>query len=266
MRDCCLFVRCDTTTSSPATDYAHPSCFARGLKDCSQTVSREHYISRSILTLFGEKGLLVSGVPWIPDGSQKQVSPASLTGKILCERHNSSLSPLDSVAAKFFRFFTTEWSGDAIEVFLTRGFDLERWLLKMLCGLVASGNATHDGKQLSTWTPPPQWLEILFGNADVMAPAGLHAIVGNYSAKSAYFTVTPTFKSATTDPIAIAFTVGVFAFLLAMEALPPMREPSKTGTETRYRPMALQVRKSGQTREAHFGWPDGELIRINVSR
>jgi hypothetical protein len=265
MRDCCLFVRCYTTPPNPRTDYTHPSCFARDLRDCSRTISREHYISQNILGLFGGRGLTVSGMPWTPGGGQKRVSLASLTGKMLCERHNHALSSLDAVAAEFFRFFTAEWSGDAIEVFLTRGYDLERWLLKMLCGLVVSGNATLDGKPLPTWTPPPEWLEILFGSADVEAPAGLHYIVGNYRAASASLHVTPVFKTATTHPIALVFAVEGIGFLFAMEELPPMRKPSATGADTRYRPMALQLRKDGRIREAHFGWPEGGLVTLDVS-
>jgi hypothetical protein len=265
MRDCCLFVRCDTRTPSPITGYSHPSCFASALKDCSPTISREHYVSKSILKLFGEGGLMISGMPWLPEGVQKKVSSASLTGKMLCERHNNALSPLDELTAKFFRFFTSGWNGDTVEVYLIRGFDLERWLLKMLCGLVVSGNATFNGKQLLNWKPPFQWLEILFGNADVVAPAGLHAIVGRYTARQASFTATPVFKTATANPIAIVFGVEGLAFLLSLEELPPMNAPSKTGADIRYRPMALQVNKSNKTLEAHFGWPNGGLVIINIS-
>jgi hypothetical protein len=116
MRDCCLFVRCDTTPSMPATGYAHPSCFARDIRDCSRAISREHYISRSVLDLFGGGGIAVSGMPWIPDGEQRRVSAASLTGRMLCERHNQALSSLDAVAARFLQFFTAEWPADAVEV------------------------------------------------------------------------------------------------------------------------------------------------------
>lgn len=237
-RGCCLFVRCDTTPPSPATGYAHPSCFARDLEDCSRTISREHYISKSILGLFGGRGITVSGMPWVPNGGLKRVSSASLNGKMLCERHNHALSLLDAVAAEYFRFFIAEWSGDTIEVFLARGYDLERWLLKMLCGLISSGNATLEGKRLSTWTPPSEWLEILFGSSDVEAPAGLHSLVGNYRAASASLLVSPVFKSATVHPIALAFAVEGIGFLFAMEELPPIRNPSTTGANTRCRPMA----------------------------
>jgi hypothetical protein len=264
MINCCLFVRRETRPPEPATGYAHQKCFARDLADCSETISREHFISRSILELFGKNGITVSGMPWIPDGEQRRVSPASLTGKMLCERHNHVLSPLDSVAAEFFRFFTDEWSGDPVEVFLTRGYDLERWLLKMLCGLVASGNATLDGRRLPAWTPPQEWLDILFGEADVSTPAGLHSIVGHFRAADGSLHVVPVFNSATGYPTAIVFAVEGIGFLFTTEKLPGLRKPTTMGADTRYRPLALQIRRAGRIREAHFGWPDGELVSCNV--
>jgi len=265
MRDCCLCVRRDTTPPKPETGYGHPSCFARELRDCSRAISREHYISHGILDLFHGKGITISGMPWVPDGERKRVSHASLTGKMLCERHNHALSPLDATAVDYFRFFTSEWTGGEVEVFLTRGYDLERWLLKVLCGLVASGNATLDGKRLAGWTPPDDWLEILFGSADVAAPSGLHSIVGKYHVAPTSLHVTPVFKSGTALPIALAFAVEGIGFLFAMEKLPPMNRPRATGADTRYRPMALQLRRGSRIREAHLGWPDGKLVAFNVS-
>jgi hypothetical protein len=200
LRDCCLAMRCNTIPAGPATGYAHPSCLARGLSDCSEIISREHYISKSVLSLFGGTGLTISGLPWIPAGEQRRVSIESLTGKVLCTRHNQALSPLDTIAAGFFQFFTIQWSTHNVEVYLTRGYDLERWLLKMLCGLVVSGNATLDGQRLSNWAPPVEWLDILFGTADVESPAGLHSIVGKYRAAGSVSQRSPSLQVRNCSP------------------------------------------------------------------
>lgn len=261
--DCCLAVRCNTTPAGSATGHAHPSCFARELRDCSTTISREHYISQSVLGLFSGSRLMVSGFPWISKGEERQVSPTSLTGKVLCKRHNEALSVLDTVAYKFFQFFTSEWTRKSkVEVYLTRGNDLERWLLKMLCGLVASGNAVLNGQRLSGWTPSREWLRILFGTKDVEFPAGLHCIVGNYRAAPKSFYAHPVFTELAGHPIALVFTVEGIGFLLAMETLPSMRESNSTGAMVKYRPMALQLCEGDLTREAHFGWPEGQVIRL----
>jgi hypothetical protein len=113
--------------------------------------------------------------------------------------------------------------------------------------------------------PPLEWLDILFGSADVESPASLHFIIGNYRAASASIHVTPVFKLVGAYPVALAFAVEGIGFLFAMEELPPKRKPGTIGADTRYRPMALQLRKDGQIREAHFGWPEGELVTFHVS-
>lgn len=222
LRDCCLCARSNTTPPPPPTGYAHQRCFARGLNDCSRKISREHYVSDGVLRLFGSQSVTVSGLPWLPNGDQKEVSLTSLTANMLCVRHNQALSTLDAIAANFFRFFIAEWSDEAVEIFLVRGYDLERWLLKMLCGLVVSGNATLGGQRRLAWTPPAEWLEILFCGTDVEAPAGLHSIgATRYEFQTGSLRVHPVFKTTTGQPIAIAFGVEGIAFLFAMEALPP---------------------------------------------
>ena len=265
MRDCCLFVRCDATPPGPATGYAHPLCFARSLNDCCQKISREHYISESVFKLFRGNMVAVSGAHWVPHSEEKLVSVASLTGKMLCTRHNSALSSLDTFAAKFFRFFTAEWSEDEVEVNLIRGYDLERWILKMLCGLVASGIARYNGEPLSGWVPPEEWLEILFGSTDVESPSGLHITAGNYLATRATLHVKPAFKTNSAEPIALVFALEGIIIMLSMERLPPLSAPSKTGAKTYFRPKALQLRRDDQIREAHFGWPDGDVVPLGVS-
>ena len=94
-------------------------------------------------------------------------------------RHSTPLLP--SSSGSFFAHGPRKIGRGLVR--LPRGFDLERWFLKTLCGLVLSGNATLSGKALSTWVPPSDWLENLFGSADVKAPAGLHYITAsNYRA------------------------------------------------------------------------------------
>lgn len=259
-----MCLRRNTTPPGQKTGFSHPLCFARSLCDCSGAISREHYISRGVLDLFPSRGIAISGLPWILEGETKWVSRQSLAGKMLCERHNHALSPLDRTAAEFFRFFVADWTEETIEVFLVRGYDLERWLLKVLCGLVASGNATRDGKPLTDWCPPNEWIEILFGSIDVAEPGGLHSIVGKYHVAHASLHATPVFKTESGMPIALAFALEGVAFLFAMEPLPPKRQPGATRADTRYRPMALQLRKKAHIREAHLGWPHGDVVSFDV--
>ena len=124
--------------------------------DCSADLSAEHYISKSVLQAIGTT-VAVSGVPWpsLPGGEEKEIGINRLTARILCGRHNSALSPLDSAAGAFFEKL------QAIEVDLQRrslsrkhsfvlvsGEALELWMLKLACGLFYSKNAAADGARL----------------------------------------------------------------------------------------------------------------------
>jgi hypothetical protein len=55
---------------------------------------------------------------------------------------------------------------------LFNGFDIEKWMLKVLCGGIAGGlwSAVPRGQ----WTPPDQWLEVLFRNGRFPRLCGLY--------------------------------------------------------------------------------------------
>jgi len=84
----------------PKTDYAHPKCYLGETNDCSRKLSKEHYISKSVLRSI-RGGLQVSGGFW-PAATSKEVSAENLVSKILCTRHNRALCPLDAVAGELF--------------------------------------------------------------------------------------------------------------------------------------------------------------------
>jgi hypothetical protein len=79
------------------------------------------------------------------------------------------LSRLDDECIKVFRFFDEmdkritdkECSGHTSCV--VSGEALERWMLKALIGVVASGNAAKDGQRILKSKPPLAWLQILVG-------------------------------------------------------------------------------------------------------
>ncbi len=97
-----------TAPAPPTTGYSHAACYAGPLADCSARRSREHYVSESLLThLHSHNELTVTGFPWVPHG-EKVVSPSALASKILCQRHNSALSPLDAIAVHLFQAFDEE--------------------------------------------------------------------------------------------------------------------------------------------------------------
>lgn len=115
-------------------------CFLQGYGTCGKRLSREHYISEAVLKqLASGKTVALGGLPWQPERTLQSIGIGALQARILCEGHNSALSPLDEEAGRLLRTL------DAIdkshrEVAPLSSFDgqrVERWLLKIICGLVA---------------------------------------------------------------------------------------------------------------------------------
>jgi hypothetical protein len=63
-------------------------------------------------------------------------------------------------------------SGDLHRLF--NGYDIERWLLKILCAK-QHGERISGTDELQTWTVPREWLEILFCGAPFPPGTGLYS-------------------------------------------------------------------------------------------
>ena len=140
----------------PKTGYSHPRCYLRGCNDCSQQISREHYISQSILAQLGET-IRGAGMPWLKPGEIFEASVGSLAANILCRRHNEALSPLDTEAGLFFSILKTALI-DLNRKTLSRkpifhlvcGDAIELWMLKVACGLYFSIGSKDGAKVANT--------------------------------------------------------------------------------------------------------------------
>lgn len=123
-----------------STGIHHQECYMKSTANCSTKLSREHYISKSILSQF--ERLQVSGFPWQAPHENIEYGVEALTSKVLCTRHNSSLSPLDTAAGHAFRqitdamiYVTKKSLARQTEFFLVSGDALELWGIKTLLGL-----------------------------------------------------------------------------------------------------------------------------------
>jgi hypothetical protein len=153
------------------------------LGDCSDTQSREHYISKG---LFGEGSVKLKGLPWCKT-EEVTIGLASAAAKILCKRHNERLSPLDDEAIKTFDSLREAFRLQEIQkklpprVWCVRhyrinGRILERWFLKTFVNLVMV--QTED----MSWPngtaqrmPTNDVVEACFGMVPIVSPRGLHA-------------------------------------------------------------------------------------------
>jgi hypothetical protein len=160
------------------TGRRNQACYASTLGGCSKSISREHYITEGVLKLIGDP-ITVEGFPW-QSGGVKTIGTNALTSKILCERHNTALSGLDQVGIRFFdklraARFEQPPSESVVssQTSLFRGEMIELWMLKVLCGLVVSGNAPDRNGSPIGVDLPSAWLGILFGHQPMPVAWGL---------------------------------------------------------------------------------------------
>lgn len=163
------------------------ACWATCLGDCSDKISREHLVSRS---LFLGEGVRVRGLPWCKTES-KEIGISNLTSKILCEKHNNDSSPLDQAAANAFDSIRemTRLTGVRRKMkprpwhvvrYRLDGQNLERWFLKTLINLSFGGplQIGADAAQTTGW-PSTRLVSIVFGRAEFAGRAGLYSVVHN---------------------------------------------------------------------------------------
>lgn len=271
IKDCCLqpcgILRSKPTKiiiPRPKTGFSHNGCYFAEFHDCSTTVSGEHFITHGVMKLLSENGQIkVNGFPWQPDRVQQRALPTRvLTGNILCTRHNEALSPLDTVAIRFFGAFLTinkefqDASLKSIErLYLFNGHDIERWMLKTLIGTVVSGNATDQkGNQIRDWRPRRQWLQIMLGQKSFPGKWGMYfkAPVGETALRKEGFTFAA-LSNSEDGVYGGVFTLNGYGFLLAMKQPPTNRDEGILKDHT-FRPYELRMSYEGTLKTILLTW------------
>jgi hypothetical protein len=185
-KSCCLLYmrkwRKRPATISPpgvVTSYSHSKCYARTTQNCNTKISREHFISDAILKRIQLNSLIkIGGLPGY--GNKMQLLPrARMASRMLCQRHNSSLSILDYEGARFkhiIGYFDRGFnSTDPIEeISVFAGEDIERWLLKTVCSMLAAGKFARNGNAI-LHSVPDKWVKILWGLEEWPTNWGLYA-------------------------------------------------------------------------------------------
>lgn len=134
--------------SGPRTGVAVQGCYAAAACDCEGSLTDEHWLSEGVLREASDdddEPLRLLGLSWA-NGAEVKLYPPSVVKKVLCERHNQALSPLDATARRIFgalRRYQRDLIADdgpgPSEFILSSGEHLERWLLKLLWGASAAG-------------------------------------------------------------------------------------------------------------------------------
>ena len=97
---------------------------------------------------------------------------------MLCQEHNTALSPLDARIARVFRHLAstdkvlTASDPTAHAVHCVNGHDFERWLLKAFLGAMKAG-AWKQAEGGPLWAPPSELLGVLFDGRSLPAGYGL---------------------------------------------------------------------------------------------
>jgi hypothetical protein len=163
------------------TGYSHPRCYMGWTRNCSHTISSEHFTSENVLSILNPKSVRISGAAWTK-GQTRDLPLKALQAKILCTRHNSALSPLDTMAGKFFRAVNGIYD-DLSRRTLSRksmwhlfsGEELELWLLKTILGFFHANVLSQHGRKIAEvqeiMNPT---IETAFSTGHLAEPCGMY--------------------------------------------------------------------------------------------
>jgi len=202
-------------------------CWAKNHSECKGKISREHLVSSGV---FEQKNIYVQGFDWCND--EKKVSVASITSKILCEKHNNGMSDIDQAGIDAIKTIESVLPPNARSVdTLTakkyiNGHDFERWLLKTAIN-VSVKSENHIGVGMANsqvGLPSAYLLAVIFGELKLTNEMGLYFLFpkGEYKFKVGSFHMYPVVKDKEIG--AFVFHIRGLDFLLNL--LPGYPPPS----------------------------------------
>ena len=160
-------------------NHSHQKCYAKSTKNCSTKISGEHIISDNILRVFEHnKTVKLTGLPWIEKHTFNLLSRKSLVANILCGQHNGELSPFDNEVGKLIRCikdFDNDFNNPTptTEKQKFKGEYIEKWMLKTICGFIASNQISENNIKNSVKLKEI-YIDILFNNKKFPKDWGLY--------------------------------------------------------------------------------------------
>jgi len=251
--------------------YQHSGCYARALGDCSPEISDEHYVSEGLLRLiygrFGEESEIVEGVnlalPFWKPGVSKKLTIGRLKEPILCKAHNSRLSQFDTTSRAMFVAMDrlNESAGDTSRPAASHrvdGDELERWMLKTLCGGLYSGRfPLPPGVSRIGICSPTVWLDMLYNGAKLQDGLGLYYVYRRsddlVTADRHVFKLKVLLSRDEKIVRGMRLWFFGFQFMLLMRHFTPDDPPDFD--DASYRPAG--IREIGTGSQVEFTWVDG---------
>jgi hypothetical protein len=157
------------------------ACWASCLGGCSNKITREHLVSAA---LFLDNQIRVEGLPWCK-GEPVQIGLSNLTSKILCKKHNSDLSGIDTAGGNAFDAFRQmrglcnvreKWPDRRWSLFRYKvdGVGFERWCLKTLINLCCNRERPIGRDSTIAGRPSDRLVRIAYGLEPFPEKAGLY--------------------------------------------------------------------------------------------
>ena len=245
-------------------------CYAKALGNCKGKLTDEHYVSEHVLSQFEVGGELnVAGLPFAHLLGGRSVSASSLTARILCEKHNNDLSPVDTVWGKFLMEFFTAHNAlldgtlTTDSVLSIDGTLLERWMLKFASGWISSGNARLDGGQtVAHKTPPPiGLLRMLYALDPFPNKWGWYTLAPapKTSDDRMHFGLTPTYENHSETQVRLSgVKMDHYGFVSFVRLITPMLpHPGIDLSQFQYRPEFFEISRESTGRKAmiQLAWP-----------
>lgn len=211
------------------------SCWAKSLGNCDDKISREHLVSSSV---FNSNKVIIKGFDWCKD-EQKEVGLNSIRTHILCRKHNSILSPIDTEAGGFISTInrcrvinqTRSKKGSGFKVIkYDVNFDLiERWFLKTTLNLAYKGKYKVGYENSAPGCIPEEFVEIVFGKRKFNKNRGLYLAkkVNQKLDFKATFEFRPIVFKERNILEGVFFTFHSFSFYLSLVADPFTEERKK---------------------------------------
>lgn len=225
-------------------------------------------MSEAVLAEIGSM-IEISGMPW--QHGQHQLLPVkALTANVLCERHNAGLAVLDAEATAFFRslkqidadFGRKSLSRKSLN-FLISGDAVERWMLKVACGICMSFGEVngervkdHYAFDLAKVTDA-----LLFGRWD--EGAGLHWYIGSQQFEaSPNIQVTVAYNSAEKRVVGMRIIMRGRQFDIVFDTA--NLQPLGMNQGWVRRPPLLQVRGRTRHHTVVLTWPPWVSIGLPI--
>jgi hypothetical protein len=230
-------------------------------QDCDPKLSGEHFVSAIVLNQLGGPKVKLTGMPWIRTGETKILPIDRLRGNILCQRHNTAFSDLDSAAGKFFAALRLIHDDVLNKKALSRrgnwvlcsGEELELWLLKTAIGLFHSGSVAKNKTKLSdTQTINPCCYKALY-DGGFGSPCGLYVEPIYLPEQINQFDLQPLSDDGGQRMVGLRMTYLSFALMLLFD---PNATYGSSLTEAKtFRPSYLMIRNSKRTHNVMLTWP-----------